>query len=283
MPQISTVIISRPQEPMLYRALCSALHQQGPAFEVILVLDGACPQNRQAAEGAMDPRLRVFEHPVTLGRGAARARAVHEARGTWIANVDADDWIFGDKQLRQWEFLQQNPEVDLVSSGLSIVDRAGTLRGVRVPILHGRGRSDEALASLPTPSWMIRTELVRRVGFDPRYTAGEDREFLYRALPQCTWATLPDASYVYDEYASHSLARCVGGYQRRIALDLRHARGTRVVQSVVKNSAKAALATALFAVGQGDLLVDRRSRAARAVHRERYAKERDALQQRMAP
>lgn len=277
-PQISTVIISRPQELGLRRALVSALNQQGPAFEVIVVLDGACAQNRRAVAAVRDARVRVFEHETTRGRGAARARAIAEARAPWIANVDADDWIFGDKQQQQWEFLQQNPAVDLVSTGLSVVDNTGALRGVRTSRLRGRGRSDLALASLPTPSWMIRRDLVRAVGFDPRYVAGEDKDFLYRALPQCTWAMLPTAAYVYNEYASHSWRRCVGGYARRVGLDLRHGRWRDGVHSAAKNGVKAALASAAFAVGQGDLLVERRSQAPTRAQEERYARERAALE-----
>lgn len=258
-PLISTVIISRPQEPHLARAILSALWQEGPAFEVVLVLDGRCAQNRRTVAMFQDARLRVFEHATSLGRGAARKRAIEEARGAWIANVDADDWIFPQKHVRQWAYLAEHPAVDLLSSGLLIVDRTGRACGVRSQALVGRGLPKGALPLLYTPSLMVRASLARCVSFDARCRAGEDRDFLYRALPHATWASMDDPLYVYDEYASHTLDRCLSSYGRRVVLAHRYGGPFSLGVSVVKNATKAALATAAFAVGAGDRLVQRRS------------------------
>lgn len=277
-PCISTVIITRPQEPMLGRAVLSALHQQGPASEVVLVLDGRCAHNRRSIAIFDDARLRVFEHKTPQGRGAARARAVKEARGEWIANVDADDWIFSDKQLTQWTFLQENPGIDLVSGGLLITDRAGELEGVRAHAMQGVGLQRGDLPPLPTPSLMIRASVAKQVSFDPQRRAGEDRDFLYRALPHRAWAALQDAAYVYDEYASHSLERCLLSYQRRVAMDAQYRGAHRIADSAMRNGAKAVVAALAFAVGKGDALVQRRSTPPNAEMRARYAQELSRLE-----
>lgn len=281
-PIISTVIISRPQEPRLQRAIQSALWQQGPAFEVVLVLDGACSYNERTVSAFDDRRLRVFKHSQSLGRGAARARAVEEARGQWIANVDADDWIFPDKNVRQWKFLAAHPDIDLVSGGLLIVDREGVPQGVRSHSLRGRGWSGGALPPLFTPSLMLRASLAKSVSFDARCRAGEDRDFLYRALPDATWAALDDASYVYDEYASHSLERCLSSYGRRVILEARYGGARSAGPACIKNAAKALVASAAFMVGQGDRLVQRRSGPVSQEQIDRYARLRLELSERSA-
>lgn len=258
---------------MLGRAVLSALCQQGPASEVVLVLDGRCAHNRRSISVFDDARLRVFEHERPQGRGAARARAVKEARGEWVANVDADDWIFSDKQLIQWTFLQEHPEIDLVSGGLLITNRSGDLEGVRGTAIQGVGLQRGDLPPLPTPSLMIRASVAKDVSFDPQRRAGEDRDFLYRALPNRAWAALQDAAYVYDEYASHSLERCLLSYQRRVAMDAQYRGAHKTAGSAMRNGAKAVVAALAFAAGQGDALVQRRSSPPSADMRARYAQE----------
>lgn len=277
-PSISTVIVSRPAEPMLARAVLSALCQQGPPSEVVLVLDGRCAHNRRSISIFDDARLRVFEHESAQGRGAARARAVEEARGEWIANVDADDWIYSDKQLVQWNFLQENPEIDLVSGGLLITNRSGALEGVRATAMRGVGLQRGDLPPLPTPSLMIRASVAKNVSYNRQRRAGEDRDFLYRALPNRAWAALPDAGYVYDEYASHSLERCLLSYRRRVSMDVQYRGAHKVAGSAVRNGAKAVVATLIFAAGQGDALVERRSSPPNAQMRARYAQELSLLE-----
>lgn len=280
-PIISTLIITRPREPRLGLAIASALRQQGPDFEVVLVFDGACAENLRIASAFEDARLRMVQQPKTLGRGAARARGVEACRGQWIANVDADDWIFSDKNLRQWRFLETNPEVDVVSGGLLIVDRAGVPTGVRSHCIAGMGVSGASLPPLFTPSLMVRASLAQRVGFDPAYRAGEDREFLYRALADARWAAIDDPSYVYDEYASHSLVRCLSSYRRRVVLDARYGGARAAARSAAVQGAKAIGATVAFGVGMGDALVRRRSAAPTSAQVARYQKEHDALQETM--
>ena len=270
--------MTRPREPDLARAVVSALMQVGPSFEVVLVLDGHCPLNTSVAEACADPKLRVIRHERPRGRGAARAAGVEAARGAWICGVDADDWILPSKQQQQWEFLQQHQGLDLVSMGLLVVGRDGALEGVRSEALFGEGLPHGRIPPLPTPSMMVRASVAKAVQYDPLRWAGEDRDFLLRVLPGRRWAYMPSALYAYEEYASHSLIRCLESYQRRFFLDAKSGNPWLTSRSLLLNSSKALAATAAFTIGAGDMLVRRRSEPPTEAQRARYEEAKRALE-----
>lgn len=72
------------------RALDSIAAQSFGDFEVLIVDDGSTDGGGEIAAQYPDPRMRVLRQP-NAGPGAARNRGVAEARGEFIAFLDADD------------------------------------------------------------------------------------------------------------------------------------------------------------------------------------------------
>ncbi len=75
------------------RAISEVLATELPSdFEVIVVDDGSTDGSREILRsgGDWDGRVRLFEHPVNQGKGAAVQTALREARGEFAAIFDAD-------------------------------------------------------------------------------------------------------------------------------------------------------------------------------------------------
>jgi glycosyltransferase involved in cell wall biosynthesis len=101
-PLASVIIPAYNAERFLRQAVESALAQTYPNVEVIVIDDGSKDGTRQLADELAkgDSRLRVITQQ-NAGVGAARNRGIAEARGEFIAPLDADDFWYPEKLTRQ--------------------------------------------------------------------------------------------------------------------------------------------------------------------------------------
>jgi glycosyltransferase involved in cell wall biosynthesis len=112
-PLVSIILIAFNAERFIKRALASALGQTYPNIEIIVVDDGSTDHTADVVRAFTDPRIRYF-YQNNQGQGAARNRGIRESQGTYITFLDADDFYLPEKIEKQVNFLQTNPEYQVV-------------------------------------------------------------------------------------------------------------------------------------------------------------------------
>lgn len=116
-PRVSVIIIFLNEERFLAEAIESVHAQSFTDWELILVDDGSTDGSRDIArDAANDERIRYIDHPGHANRGmsASRNAGIAEARGEFIAFLDADDIWQPQKLTEQIGIFDTNPEVDMV-------------------------------------------------------------------------------------------------------------------------------------------------------------------------
>lgn len=130
MPAISVVVPAYNAAATLPRALDSVLSQSLPAHEVIVVDDGSTDDTDKVlaayAERKSGPPLRCIRQ-ANAGPSAARNRGVDEARGDWIAFLDADDWYYPGRLLRHAQMIDADPRLDFVVGNFDYRDEQDAL------------------------------------------------------------------------------------------------------------------------------------------------------------
>ncbi|OGQ99693.1 MAG: hypothetical protein A2505_09500 [Deltaproteobacteria bacterium RIFOXYD12_FULL_55_16] len=114
-------------EPYLRAAIDSLIGQTFPDWELIAVENGSTDGSLAILEDYSDFRVRVFPLKENIGRTPALRLAFEQARGDYIAILDADDISSPDRLAQQVEFLDQHPEVALVGSWAQHIDEQGRI------------------------------------------------------------------------------------------------------------------------------------------------------------
>src|ERR1700760_1348859 len=93
MELVSVIVPAYNAQTFIRESIQSALQQSYPLIEVVVVDDCSSDETAlvHAQIAAADPRVRVLRNATNVGPAAARNRGIAEAKGAWIALLDADD------------------------------------------------------------------------------------------------------------------------------------------------------------------------------------------------
>ena len=195
-------------------ALACVLQQEHRPLEMIVADDGS-NDDTLATVRAWAPRFaaagvallaQAYPHG---GPAVARNHGIDQARGDWIAFLDADDvWLPAKLQrvaaaaaarpaANLWVHWEEYHRLD----GSRQVLRNGSTLDPAQPL----PRQLYQVNSLSTSAVVVRRDLLRQVGgFDPAFKPAEDYELWLRLAPHCTLGVVPEVLGHYVE-TPHSL------------------------------------------------------------------------------
>jgi GT2 family glycosyltransferase/peptidoglycan/xylan/chitin deacetylase (PgdA/CDA1 family)/glycosyltransferase involved in cell wall biosynthesis len=216
---VSIIIRATRDEPVVERALRSALFQTHPSIEVVVIEDGSArlgPLVNRYREAGHDVRWVATER---IGRSLAASLGVACASGACVIVLDDDDMMFLDHVEALHDALHDGADFTAAWSVLGRKsDPADPLNEdhYALPPWHDRIFDLAAFSShncLPIQSVLFRRRDALRVGaFDPSLDVFEDWNFFYRLLrtgnvPVVTRATsasfLPDGAELEARNAEH--------------------------------------------------------------------------------
>ena len=116
-------------EPFVGEAVRSVLDQSFTDFELLVVDDASTDSTVEIVEGFHDPRIRLMRNEHNLGQVPSLNRGLREARGEYVARIDADDACLPDRLMRQVAVLDSEPSVCLVGAWMQAVDERGRRLG----------------------------------------------------------------------------------------------------------------------------------------------------------
>lgn len=116
-PLFSVVIPVYNKVEYVDRAVASVLEQSCTDFELLLVNDASTDGSLAKLQGYTDPRIRVLSRREPGPGGyAARNLGFGEARGRWVAFLDADDRWYPDHLAQVARLIPRYPDISLISS-----------------------------------------------------------------------------------------------------------------------------------------------------------------------
>ena len=206
MPAITVLMAVHDGEAYLEETLDSVSRQTFENFEFVVIDDASRDSTPQILAGAAscDPRVRIIRNADNRGLTASLNRGLREARGDYIARIDADDVCFPERLARQHEFLQSHADHVAVASGFEMIG--------------GDGRIIRR-AAIGLDDWQVRwlggfnppaphpTFFFRRVApdgtphrYDEAFRTAQDFDFWSRLAEEGKTAVLPDVLVRYRRH-----------------------------------------------------------------------------------
>ena len=185
-PEISLIMSVYNGEDYLSEAIESVLNQTFKEFEIIIIndcsKDGTSEILNKYAE--LDERVKVHTNEVNLRLPSSLNKAISLARGKYIARMDADDICLPERLQKQYEFMENNPDVALSSCRFMTLKNGAYSSGgcggktdkesikalllVTNPILH--------------PGIIAKADVIRSLEYDKNFTCIEDMELWSRFI-----------------------------------------------------------------------------------------------------
>jgi glycosyltransferase involved in cell wall biosynthesis len=224
-PHVSVLVSVSNGERYLRTALDSVLGQSVADLELLVVDDGSTDATPAILDAIRDPRLRVLRNDERLGLAASLNRGLDEARGRFVARLDADDVALPRRLARQLARIQADPQAAIIGSAVLDLrenDRLGRVHAMPQGPAAVRWAS---LFSSPFfhPSVLVDREALEAHGlrYDAEYLESEDYDLWTRLLTHAEGDNLAEPLVLYRVHpgqASRARRGIQRDFQRQVAL-----------------------------------------------------------------
>ena len=187
----------------------SVLAQTFTDWELILLDDGSEDDSLQIAKSIDDPRVKVFTNGENLGRSASLNRLATLAQGKYLARFDADDMCGITRIEKQVGFLESNPGVDAVGTGICYLNMDDDPVGCwQAPEAHGQiCKHPDRTFNICHGSLLGKKSWFDKWTYDTSLTLSVDGDLLYRAYKNSTFANIAEPLYYYRLDQSFTLRK----------------------------------------------------------------------------
>ncbi len=183
-PDISVIMSVYNGESFLEETLESVINQTFKNWELIVINDCSKDSTAEILEkfSKKDERIKVYTNEVNLKLPASLNKAISLSKGKYVARMDADDICLPERFEKQFNFMEENSDVQLSSCKFLTVKN-----GVYAPGGTG-GRCDcdainaMLLMSNPIlhPGVIAKAEVMKQFNYDTTLTCTEDLELWTR-------------------------------------------------------------------------------------------------------
>lgn len=116
MRKVSILITSFNAEKTLERSLKSSLNQDFIDYEIVLVDDGSTDGSQKIIKKFKNKKIKKFLLKKNIGRTKALNYGLNRCNSKYIAILDSDDTSNKNRLNKQYKFLENNKDIDLVCS-----------------------------------------------------------------------------------------------------------------------------------------------------------------------
>ena len=132
-PKISVLMSVYNSEKYLNYSIESILSQSFKDYEFIIIDDGSTDDSLKIIESykQKDKRIIIIHNTKNIGTTKSLNKGLLIAKGKYIARMDADDWSYPDRLQKQYEFMQNNPDIGVSGGTIDVCNESLLVQNIR--------------------------------------------------------------------------------------------------------------------------------------------------------
>jgi glycosyltransferase involved in cell wall biosynthesis len=197
LPLVTIVLPVYNAEKYILFCLDSIFNQTYINWELIIINDGSTDQTDKLIRDQLKKVLHktiYLKLPENHYPAYCRNLGTQYATGLYIAAMDADDIMLPSRLEKQVDFLEQHPNIGIVSSPtIDITSEGIESTGLIVPLNDvDIKRKLIAYCTIVQGAMLVRTALLKSFNYEIAYKCGEDYELYLRLAAVTQFANLPE-------------------------------------------------------------------------------------------
>ena len=222
LPYVSIGIPFYNAEPFLEGAIKSILAQTYPYWELILINDGSTDGSIDIAKKYLnlDTRIRLIDDVLNKKLTFRLNQIIKEAKFEYIVRMDADDLMSIDRLEKQINFLINNQEYSLVTTGMYSIGKNNEIMGKRILKNYQMSTAEmlQGLTNLLHASMLAKKEWCLRNLYREDNALAEDYELWLTAniKNDLNYYVLEEPLYYYREGENVKKEKMIKGYDTQI-------------------------------------------------------------------
>jgi glycosyltransferase involved in cell wall biosynthesis len=198
-PKISVVMSVYNAENYLGEAIESILNQTFTDFEFLIFNNGSTEDSLNIIKKYTDSRIRVFDSIVGTAYTKHLNNGIAMARGKYIARMDADDISLPTRFEKQYNLMEEHPEIGLCSTWIEVFYNKNKFFRLTWTIKPPVNFFDIQLrhifaSSFSNSAAMIRKSLLDdlKIRYDENMIPADDYDLWIRILKNSKGTNIPD-------------------------------------------------------------------------------------------
>jgi len=205
-PLISVIMPVYNSEKYLAKAIESILNQTYRNFEFIIINDGSTDNSFEIIKkyAKRDERIILIDRKENKGLVYSLIEGINQARGEFIARMDADDVSLPKRFERQMEYMIKN-NLDVCGSFIQFLRKGIKERIIAFPIKHNDIKYTLLFVNtFSHPTMMFKREVFQKVNYSSDYESAEDYKLWCDILLNTDFkvGNVPEVLLYYRKYGS---------------------------------------------------------------------------------
>ncbi len=166
-PIVSVLMSVHNGQDFLREAIESILNQTYRDFEFIVVDDASTDNSLNILKSFSDPRLKILEVEKNIGLVDALNLALKQAKGKYVARMDADDVSYPDRFAQQVARMVDEPNLVLLGTSYDCIDVSGCILRNHALKTDNDNLQKELIKEgnqFGHPTVMMRSQTVKSIG-----------------------------------------------------------------------------------------------------------------------